>query len=299
MRILFITAFVTVLIGGLCVAGGIYAYNENTLKGSGTIVTEDRPISGVRAIDMEGGHYRVVVTQGSEETLTVTSDDNLVAELTTEVDGDVLEISWGDGDAFGAWRVEPTEEVLLELTVTGLDAIDLSGSSELTADRLSGDGLLVEIAGSGDVGLTALAVDSLIIDIDGSGDVEADGAATSQEIEVDGSGRVRTGALATGSTRVDVSGSGDVTVRAAQTLDVAISGSGTVEYFGNPTITQDISGSGDLIPLGDDPATTTDTATPVASPEATPRAAATPRASVSGAGTPRAARPATATATPD
>jgi len=298
VRILLITAFVTVLIGGLCVGGGLYALNENTLDGSGTILTEGRPVTGSRAIDMEGGHYRVVVTQGSEETLTITSDDNIVDELTTEMDGDVLEIAWGDGGAFNAWRVEPTEDILLELTVTDLDRVNLSGSAELEADRLDGETFMVEIAGSGDVTLRDLRVDTLTVAIDGSGELVADGEADNQEIEIDGSGRVRAGELLGRAVRVDISSSGDVTVSAAETLDVEISGSGTVEYYGDPEITDNITGSGNLLPLGA-PATTESSATPAASPAATPQPASTPRVTVSGVGTPRAARLATATATPD
>ncbi len=90
MRILVISAIVTVVLGGLCAGGAVYALNENTLEGSGTIVTEERPVADIRAIDMEGGHYHVVVTQGAAETLSVTSDDNIVSELMTEMDGDVL-----------------------------------------------------------------------------------------------------------------------------------------------------------------------------------------------------------------
>lgn len=298
MRILFITAAVTVLIGGLCVAGGIYAYNENTLKGSGAIETEDRPVAGIREVDMEGGYYRVVVTQGTTESLSVTSDDNILAELTTEMAGDVLEISWGDGDGFGVWRVEPTEEVLLELTVTDLQSIDISGSSDLEADRLRGDSLVVDISGSGDVTLRELDVLSAIFAIDGSGDIEADGEAPTQEIDIDGSGRVRAGDLASESVSVDIAGSGDVTVRAAETLDVAIDGSGDVQYYGNPVRTEDISGSGNVIRL-DAESAADDTATPAASPAATPQAASTPRVTVPGAGTPRAARQPTATVEAD
>ncbi len=297
MRILFITAAVTVLIGGLCVAGGIYAYNENTVKGSGRIETEDRPVAGIREIDLEGGYYRVVVTQGSDESLSVTSDDNILAELTTEMDGDVLEISWGDGDGLGVWRVEPTDEVLLELTVTNLQSIDISGSSDLEADRLQGDTLVVDLAGSGDVTLRELDVLSALFAIEGSGDIDADGEAPTQEIDIDGSGRVRAGDLASETVRVDIDGSGDVTVRASETLDVAIDGSGDVQYYGNPDLTEDVSGSGNIIPL-DAESTENDTATPVASPAATPEAA-TPRVTVSGAGTPRAARQPTATADAD
>lgn len=300
MRIVLITALITVVLGGACAGVAIYALDQNKIEGSGTIITEDRDVANVRAIDMEGGNYRVVVTRGSQESLSITSDDNIVDELTTEIDGETLEIFWGDGNGISAWRVDPTEDVLIELTLPELVSIDMSGSSNIEATGVTGDALSVSIAGSGDVTLIDLAVDTLSIDIEGSGDIDADGTATNQQIDIDGSGRIHAETLAGRTARVDVSGSGDITLNVSDTLDVEINGSGTVEYFGDPQVTEDISGSGDLVPLGDAPTGDEPEASPAATPAATPRA--TPRVtatgSSAGAGTPRAARP-SVTPTPE
>ncbi len=296
MRIVLITALITVVLGGACAGVAIFALDQNKIDGSGTIITEDRAVANVRSIDMEGGNYRVVVTRGSQESLSITSDDNIVEELTTEIDGEKLKIFWGDGNGISAWRVNPTEDVLVELTLPELVNIDMSGSSDIEATGVTGDALSVSIAGSGDVTLINLDVDTLTLDIEGSGDIDADGTATNQEIDIDGSGRIHADNLAGRTARVDVSGSGDVTLNISDTLDVEINGSGTVEYYGDPVINQDISGSGDLIRIGDTPEGSEPAATPAATPRATPRVTAT--GSSAGAGTPRAARP-SATPTPE
>jgi hypothetical protein len=296
VRIVLITALITVVLGGACAGVAIFALDQNKIDGSGTIITENREVANVRAIDMEGGNYRVVVTRGPQESLSITSDDNIVDELTTEIDGETLEISWGDGNGISAWRVNPTEDVLVELTLPELVDIDMSGSSDIEAAGVTGDALSVSIAGSGDVTLINLDVDTLTVDIEGSGDIDADGTAANQEIDIDGSGRIRADNLAGRTARVDVSGSGDVTLNVSETLDVEINGSGTVEYYGDPQINKDISGSGDLIPLGDAPEGGEPEATPAATPRATPRVTAT--GSSAGAGTPRAARP-SVTPTPE
>lgn len=291
MRIVLITALITVVLGGACAGMAIYALDQNKIEGSGTIVTEDREVATVRAIDMEGGNYRVVVNRGPVESLSITSDDNIVDELTTEVDGETLKIFWGDGNVFSAWRVDPTEDVLVELILPELVGIDMSGASDIEATGVAGEALSVSITGSGDVTLIDLDVDTLTVDIEGSGDIEADGTASNQEIDIDGSGRIHADNLAGRTARVSVSGSGDATLNVSEALDVEIDGSGTVEYYGDPEVNSDISGSGDLVPLGSTPAGGEDGATPAATPRATPLA--TP-----GPGTPRAARP-SVTPTPE
>ena len=69
VRIVLITALITVVLGGACAGVVIYALDQNKIDGSGTIITEDREVANVRAIDMEGGNYRVIVTRGSQESL--------------------------------------------------------------------------------------------------------------------------------------------------------------------------------------------------------------------------------------
>ncbi len=297
MRIVLITALITVVLGGVCAGVAIYALDQNKIDGSGTIITEDREVANVRAIDMEGGNYRVIFSQGPQESLSITSDDNIVEELTTEIDGETLEIFWGDGNGISAWRVNPTEDVLIELTLPELVDIEMSGSSDIEAAGVSGDALSVSISGSGDVTLMDLDVDTLSIDIEGSGDIDADGTATNQEIDIDGSGRIRADNLVGRTARVDVSGSGDATLNVSDSLEVEINGSGTIEYYGDPQITEDISGSGDLIRISDAPASNDSEATPAATPQvATPRVTAT--GATAAAGTPRAASP-SVTPTPE
>lgn len=285
MRILLLTAFITVLLGGVCLGLGYIGFERNTVEGSGRIVTEDRSVGDVREVDLSGGNFHLVISQaaaGAEPSLKITSDDNIVEKIKTEMDGGQLEIRYDRDGIRGAWRVEPTQDILIELSVTDLSRIEVSGSGDVEADQISGKNLALDLNGSADVVLTNLDVDTLSVDVNGSADLDVDGRADTQEIEISGSGKYRAGELVSRTATIDISGSGRATVNASDSLDVDISGSGRVEYYGVPKITQDISGSGELRQL--EPAQTAPTeATPAATPSAatpvaTPRPSASPRA---------------------
>ena len=80
-------------------AAGAWGTSE-TLRGSGTVVTEPRAISGFDAISTRGG-IDVVVRQSGKEAVEVQADDNLLAVLETRVvsgaKGRTLEIAFKKG----------------------------------------------------------------------------------------------------------------------------------------------------------------------------------------------------------
>lgn len=301
VRTVLITAIITAVLGGACVAVLLVGWDRSKIEGSGTVVTEDRAVSGITGLRSEGGDYRIVVTTGTEESLAITADDNIVEELTTEVDDGILEIHWGDRGDLASLLIFPTDPVLIELTVTQLSQIESAGSGEIVVDGISGDALAVEIEGSGGVTLSNLAVATLSADIEGSGDLAADGRADDLQLEIAGSGRILAQNLSARTGTVDVDGSGDIELQVADTLDVQIDGSGNVDYLGDPAITESISGSGRIRPVSG-ASSASDEATPAATPRSATPIAATPRLTITGTtggpGTPRAARP-SATPTPD
>ena len=70
---------------------GISLFSGTTERGSGHVITENRPVHGFTTIHLS---YPATVTirQGATEGLSIESDDNVVASIRTQVTGDVLEI---------------------------------------------------------------------------------------------------------------------------------------------------------------------------------------------------------------
>ena len=191
-----------------------------SVRGSGHVMSEPRNVSGFSKISLEGSGH-VIIEQGVAEALTVTSDDNLLHYIETEVRGDTLVLGERSGVSLG-----PSEDIVFKVTARNLDGLEISGSGAAEAKGIHSP--------------------KMKIDISGSGEISAEGAADDLDISVSGSGRYRGDSLKSKRTTVDISGSGSALVASSETLNATVSGSGKIEYVGNPQVRQDISGSGSI-----------------------------------------------------
>jgi hypothetical protein len=67
-----------------------------SVSGSGRVMSETRNVSGFSNVSLKGSG-RVVIEQGAAESLTVTSDDNLLKYVETEVRGSTLVLGQKNG----------------------------------------------------------------------------------------------------------------------------------------------------------------------------------------------------------
>ncbi len=206
--------------------------------GSGNSVTEERPIENVKGVELSFvGDLRI--TQGNEEKLVITADNNMLPLITTEVNDGILEI--GSKSTVG---LQPTTELRYDLTVRNLDSLRLSGAGNGEMGGLTTQDLKVEISGAGNLTLNnvqARQVDALL---SGFGNLEISGKASRQSVKLSGAGNYSGGDFATGATDVTISGLGNATVRADETLKAVISGAGNIDYYGQPQVSQQITGLG-------------------------------------------------------
>jgi hypothetical protein len=220
----------------------------NIVRGSGNVVTESREVSGFNQIDLVG-FGQLIITQGETESLEIEAEDNVLEQLTSDVDGDTLTLGIKDP----SWRknVIPTEPVIYRLTVIDLLGITINGAGDLDIDALDTDSFELRINGAGNIEIDNLSTGSLLVKINGSGNIEISGSADSQDISFDGAGNYDGSDLQTSDTVVEFNGVGNATVWATETLDVTINGGGDLSYYGNPSVTQDINGAGEITNLGE------------------------------------------------
>jgi putative autotransporter adhesin-like protein len=186
--------------------------------GSGKVVTEERNVSGVNGVELEGAG-EVTIEQSDKESLTITADDNLLTSLTSEVSRGRLTLGT-TGD------ISPSKTVVYKITVKSLGNLNLSGSGSMTAKGVSTDLLDIVIAGSGEV--------------------TVDGKAEQTKLLLAGSGGYKGDRLQSKNVTVEIAGSGNASVAASEKLDVTIAGSGSVEYIGDPVVTTKTIGSGSV-----------------------------------------------------
>lgn len=236
-----------------------------TIKGSGIFIDEERTPSSSFTGVTSGGDFKVIILKDSTRHLALHGEDNIVAEVVTEVENGKLIIRYkNDKIRF------KHKEVTIKVYTPELSEIVLSGSGNMEcADDFTMQNGNIVVSGSGNIvssGLfTANAFEAKVsgsgkltakvastttsVKVSGSGDAILSGTSNGQTLSVSGSGRIDCLAMPTQTCSAKVSGSGNCKVDVATQLDVTISGSGDVSYKGNPTITQDISGSGKLIHL--------------------------------------------------
>jgi hypothetical protein len=220
--------------------------NVRSVSGSGDLERETREVGTFDAISLSG-IGTLVIEQGEETELHVEADGNLLRYLESDVRGNTLHLGVEEGT-----NLLPSRGIRYEVTVTTLEAVTLSGLSNVEIDDLETDRFLLKVSGGGDVEVDALDADALEIRISGVGSVDVeDGKVSTQTIAISGGGGYSARELASQETEIDISGLGRATVRVSETLDVSISGGGSVNYFGDPEVNQQISGVGSVEQLGD------------------------------------------------
>jgi Putative auto-transporter adhesin, head GIN domain len=188
----------------------------------GPQTTQTRDVGEFTRIDNRDS-VDVRLDVGERQRVQVRAGEKVIDDVRTEVRDGTLEVTF-DHDGWG------DDDVVVEVSVPTLTAIEVSGSGDVDAAGIDANVFDVQSDGSADIGLRG-TVGRLAVDMDGSGDADlAD--------------------LTAREANVFVGGSGDLEVRADQQLEVTVDGSGDVRYHGDPALTEHVDGSGDLSQAG-------------------------------------------------
>jgi hypothetical protein len=249
--------------------------------GSGTIITQNREVSGFSKIEFSVPG-KLILTQDGTEALTIEGDDNLMEYILTDVEGGTLHIYVNPSVPY----LVPTQTIVFRLNVKDIEALTINGSGTAESNKIDGKQLALTIRGSGaiDIDQTTMTGDlSLKVDgsgklelgqataknagitingsgniqasiqagavksrITGSGQVRLDGKTASLDAAIGGSGNVRAQELEAANVTTRIDGSGLMQVWATESLDATINGSGAVRYRGQPKVRQNINGSGSV-----------------------------------------------------
>jgi Putative auto-transporter adhesin, head GIN domain/Domain of unknown function (DUF5668) len=216
-------------------------------RGSGNVVTETRDVSDFRAIEISYPS-QVLVKQGSQESLKIEAEDNLLPNLQTQVRNGRLEVFYRRE---GGKHVNPTKTVKITITVKDLTDVDFSSAGELIVQKLKTDTLDISLSGAGNVELQDIETRALQVDLSGAGSATASGIADDLRLTISGFGDFEGGDLHDKDARVNISGAGSATVWVDDNLDAEVSGAGSVSYYGSASVTRQISGVGGVNHLGD------------------------------------------------
>src|SRR4030095_440368 len=187
------------------------------VRGNGDIKTDDRTISAFTEIDA-GGAFEIEWQSGSPA-LHITTDENLLSYVESDVSGDTLRLRTNEH----IWPTHGIKVVISSPTRTGAR---IRGAVKLTAKQLTGPKFALEASGASSVSVDG-NIEELLADMTGASELNASG-------------------LQTKTAEISTTGAGDAEVAVAETFKVAITGAGKVSYSGNPTIEKHITGAGSV-----------------------------------------------------
>ncbi|WP_040254656.1 head GIN domain-containing protein [Psychroserpens mesophilus] len=219
-----------------------YAGDKN-IRGNGNMTTITRSTSNYDGIAC-AGQFDYVLVAGTEGTITIEGEENLLDYIITEVKDNRLVIKTQNHI-----NLKPSNNKTIKIRIPfkEISSVSLSGSGDLwNEDIIAANNLKVALAGSGDIVLHIQAT-TTEGKVAGSGDLTLKGSTNKLEAKVAGSGDFHGFDLQSNHTDVAVAGSGDAEVVCNESLRARVAGSGDIEYRGNPK-TEDtkVAGSGSI-----------------------------------------------------
>lgn len=204
-----------------------FVSNLYAIKGSGTVITEQRNLSLFHSVVMNC-MGNIIIKDGKSGNITITADDNIMPLIKTVVDKSALTISL---------TKIVTEATKLEITIPmeAINSLSISGSGKIDIQKkIVQDSLNLSLAGSGNI-MVDLETKFLSINLSGSGSIDVYGKTTKLEAEISGSSLLNSLQLASDETIISVSGTAIAKVTVNNRLNVNLRG-GTVQYKGTPKI---------------------------------------------------------------
>jgi hypothetical protein len=197
-----------------CSFGGFK--NIGGVQGSGTSKTEKRNVSGFEKIDASGA-VNVEVSIQKDFSVEVQADDNLLANIKTEVSGGTLKIYSED-------KISPKTRINVKVSMPEIEGLEVSGAS------------------SGNI--SNVKADSLELKASGASKIKIDGTAKELNGDASGASTIDAENLRVEDADIDASGASSAIVSASNDLKVDASGASKISYTGEPkNIKQNSSGA--------------------------------------------------------
>ena len=191
--------------------------------GSGTVVTEARTVGSFTGVHASRGHT-VVVEQAEVEGVVITTDDNLLAFVDTDVIDGTLVVTV-DEDV----ELHPTEPLVVRIQAGELSTLIADGVTSLDADIGSVPKLDVHVSGVSQVRVTGSA-DRQVLQISGVSLYHGLGVESNEAV-------------------VTASGVSVAELWVHDRLEVDASGVSTIRYLGRPSVIARVTGASRVVPV--------------------------------------------------
>ena len=206
------TRLFIILPGLLILLWGCELAFQETIRGNGDIVTEERDVGHFTSLQITGARSTVVYGD-REGPIRITADENLLEYNESYVEDGRLVIT-----TTGNVNLRPTQRIEIEIPGKHIQNVRVSGSNRI--ELLHIDQEWFRIRGSGSTRVTAA------------------GYVGELEVRMSGSSRLDAGDLISEQVTVRTSGSSRAGIYAEEAIEARTSGSSRVSYYGNPEIVE-------------------------------------------------------------
>jgi hypothetical protein len=190
----------------------------NSSRLSDTRFKDKRSVGSFSSIDISGA-IDVKVYIGSETSVEVIANDNLLSRVKTEVNGSTLEIGIKGKENFNG-------KVQVIVYTPELVSAEVSGASKLFVSNLNNSSFTLDVSGASIVKIEG-STNNLTLDVSGASDINLSNFTASN---------------ATG----DFSGASHGVLNVQNNLTIEASGASYIKYYGNPELKSDISGASNI-----------------------------------------------------
>jgi hypothetical protein len=177
-----------------------YSVNLSGTKGSGNVIHESREISGFNAVDVSSV-FQVEITAQKDFAVEIEADDNLMALIRTDVDGDVLKVS-------SEQKLSPSSPIRVHIYAPDIENLEVSGAANVVLNDIDNQAFSVDSSGASKIKIAGETA-QLTVDVSGATNVDAEDLNTA-DAEIDASGASHVNVNVTGSLRADASGASRV-----------------------------------------------------------------------------------------
>jgi hypothetical protein len=240
----FLRILAVIMAAALLVSATTSCFRITGLIGSGKVVSEERSVSDFDKVAINSG-MNLYLEQGTKEYLKLEAEDNIIQNITTEVSGGKLTVSFKN--LLGG--VSATKPINVYLTVINLKELDASSGTSISSNKINSDSLKIGIS-SGAKGEMIVNANSVDVNLSSGSTLKLSGIAENQKVNLSSGVDYRAADLISKNVKIVVSSGASAKLSVSDNLDVSISSGGNVEYSGTPEIVSNISSGGSIKNVG-------------------------------------------------
>lgn len=214
-----------------------------------------------------GENFDVVLNSGAKNSVTITSDKNILPYINIVQENNQLSLGVQPGVTLSS--TQPKKVIITSSAM--LHQINISGLTTLHAINVNSDDLALNMNGrnSADIQgkikqmqinldgksrlhLKLIDAENVVLNINGMGAVELSGNTQNLTIRTNGKASVSANDLVADSVVITGRGMSDISVHAVKTLSVLSSGKSSIQYSGNPKVSKNTFGNTTVEQISDD-----------------------------------------------